>query len=142
MRSFHIVSLLALAGTPACTVISPDLLGPPGAGTPDAPAPIDAPGPGTPDAQVHAFPTTGLLVNYEFEDGTGTQITDSASRHLNATLTDPSMWTLNGRNGKGISMAGGVPPTQYVNLPSGIVSGVSDFTISAWVRLSGNPIPC
>jgi len=124
--------LLAVAG---CNVINGDLLGgsdakPSGDGGGSDGAVPDAPS---------NFPTEMLVTNYDFEDGAGTMVTDRA-RDLPATLSDASMWTPMGRNGKGISLNGANPATQYVTLPSGMMSGIDDFTISAWIKLSGNPV--
>ena len=121
--------VLALAG---CNVISGDLLG----------KPVDAPQQGPMDAGLDGggsnFPTSMLIANFEFEDGTGTKATESV-RGLDATLSDGSMWTAMGRNGKGIQMNGANPATQFVSLPNGLLTGVDDFTISVWIKLSGNP---
>jgi hypothetical protein len=129
------ILLVALAAS-ACNVISSDLLGtksvdaPPGQQGP-MDAGLDAP-------TNNNFPTSMLIANYEFEDGTGTTVTESV-RGMNATLSDGSMWTAMGRNGKGIAMNGANPATQFASLPNGLLTGVDDFTISVWIKLSGNP---
>ncbi|HEY4058872.1 MAG TPA: LamG domain-containing protein [Kofleriaceae bacterium] len=85
------------------------------------------------------FPTDMLLTNYDFDDGSGTSVVDRA-RGQAATLSDGTMWTQMGRNGRGISFNGATPASQYVTLPSGMMAGVDDFTISVWIKLSGNPV--
>jgi hypothetical protein len=124
-------SALLLFPLLGCNIITSDLLGNPSNDAPPGDGGIDAPPP--PD-----FPTAGLIVNYEFEDGTGTMVRDPV-REMHGTLADAAMWTDLGRNGKGISMNGASPANQYVSLPSGLLAGVDDFTIAAWVKLSANP---
>ena len=41
-----------------------------------------------------------------------------------------------GKFGNAVKLSGS---NEFVNLPTGIVSGLTDFTISAWVNLSANP---
>jgi hypothetical protein len=43
-------------------------------------------------------------------------------------------WAANGRNNRGLALTGGNPAARYVSLPDGILTGASDFTISAWVK--------
>lgn len=88
-------------------------------------APVDSAPP--PDA----FVDTSLMLRYDFEDTmTATTVADSSSRGKNATLSDMTAWTTMGRTNHGVALAG----TQFVSLPDGILTGVSDFTISAWVK--------
>lgn len=123
--------VLATAG---CNVITRDLLGgSDGGGTGGGSSDGSAA-----DAAVVA-PTGMLLLDYEFEDGSGTVATDSA-RDFDGTLSDASMWTPDGRNGGGIAMNGAAPATQYVSLPNGIFTDTDDFTISVWVKLNSNPV--
>ena len=134
----RIAALVALLASAGCNAINKDLLGgtsgsDAGTGTDGAMPPADA----APDSPI-VPPSNMLILDYEFEDGSGTTVTDSA-RGLDATLTDPAMWTTSGRNGKGIAMTATSPATQYVTLPDGILTGVEDFTISVWIKLSSNP---
>jgi hypothetical protein len=135
MDSRTLLLVFAAASAAGCNAINKDLLGPDG--THDAAMSGEDSGGGG-DSSVIG-PTDMLMVDYEFEDGTGTKVTDSA-RSLDATLSDPAMWTANGRNGKGIAMVAAIPANQYVSLPDGLLSTTDDFTISAWVKLSTNPI--
>jgi len=136
MHSRTLVLALAVVSAPACNAINSSLLGS-GSGNTDASVTSGDSGGGG-DSSVTP-PTDMLVVSYEFEDGTGAMVTDSA-RGLNATLSNPAMWTANGRNGKGIAMVAAIPANQYVSLPDGILTSTDDFTISAWVKLSSNPI--
>lgn len=100
-------------------------------------AAIDAPPPSpdaTPvDASPDAFVDTSLMLRYDFED-TATVVTDSSSRGKNGTLNDTAAWTASGRNNRGLALIGGNPATRFVAFPDGVLTGVNDFTISAWVR--------
>ncbi len=128
------IAIVATA-MPACSVISSNLLGG-GSGT-DAKPPSDGHAGSSADSSV-TQPTNGLVLDYEFEDASGATVTDSA-RGLSASLSDPTMWTVSGRNGYGISMNGATPVTQFVSLPNDVLLGVDDFTITVWVKLNSNP---
>jgi hypothetical protein len=97
----------------------------------------DAPGQGS-DAAVDAGPPdafvdTSLILHYDFEDTTTTVI-DGSGRGKNGTLNDVAAWTANGRNNRGLALIGGNPTTRFVTLPDGILTGVADFTIVAWIK--------
>jgi hypothetical protein len=47
-------------------------------------------------------------------------------------VSDPGVWTDTGRLGRAINLKG----SQYVSLPSGILDGVDDFTITTWVKMT------
>ncbi|HVK83314.1 MAG TPA: LamG domain-containing protein [Kofleriaceae bacterium] len=76
-----------------------------------------------------------LILHYAFEDSS-TVVTDSSVHHANGTLTDVAGWTADGREGRALAMTGAVPADTYVSLPSGVLTGVDDFTISFWVKLN------
>jgi hypothetical protein len=98
----------------------------------DTPAPVDA---AAIDAPPDAFVDTSLMLRYDFEDSmTATKVADSSSRGKNGTLSDVAAWTTAGRTNHGIALAGGLPPAFFVTFPDGVLTGVSDFTISAWVK--------
>ena len=77
----------------------------------------------------------GLILHYAFED-TGTTVTDTSGAGKNGTLTDATAWTANGRIGRALQMTGDNPATKYVSLPDGVLTGVTDFSISFWVKLN------
>jgi hypothetical protein len=77
----------------------------------------------------------GLILHYAFED-TGTTVTDTSGLGKNGTLTDATAWTENGRIGRALQMTGDNPATKYVSLPDGVLTGVTDFSISFWVKLN------
>ncbi len=128
----HLILIGTLA-TAGCNVIKSDLLG--GEGSTDAAPKHDD---GGTDAASYDFPMEMLVANYEFDDGSGTVATETV-RGLHGMLSDPTMWAAMGRHGGAISMNGATPATQYITLPNGLLSGVDDFTISVWVKLTGNP---
>jgi len=93
-----------------------------------------------PDAFVDLSP----ILRYDFEESS-TVVADTSGRHKDGTLSDVAAWTANGRNGRGLALANPVPPpppdpilpaTQFVSLPSGVLTGVSDFTITTWVKVN------
>jgi hypothetical protein len=68
---------------------------------------------------------------YQFEGNAN----DSGSSPANATLVNnPTFVT--GRVGQAVNLAGGAggSASQYVDLPDGIVNGLTNFTIATWVR--------
>lgn len=132
MTRIHVILLGTLAAA-GCNVIKSDLLHD-GGPSDDSSSQQDAGA----DAETNDFPMDMLIANYEFEDGSGAIATETV-RGMHGMLSDTSMWTTMGRHGGAIAMNGATPATQYVSLPNGLLSGVDDFTISVWVKLSGNP---
>jgi hypothetical protein len=104
--------------------------------TPDAAADAPPSPDATPvDASPDAFVDLSLILRYDFEDSaSATKVTDTSGRGKDGTLSDMAAWTTAGRNNHGIALAGGLPPARFVTFPDGILTGVSDFTISAWVK--------
>ena len=72
-------------------------------------------------------PGSGPVHWYKF-DGNAS---DSGSSILNGTLNNGPTFVA-GKNGQAVNINGG---TQYVSLPAGIVSGMTNCTIAAWVKL-------
>jgi len=114
--------MIALAVTPACNAINPSLLG-----SSDAPA---APQDGAVDASLD-MPEPGLILRYTFED-TGMTVRDVSGRNKDAMVNDATVWTTSGRLGSALGLRG----SQYVSLPSGILDGVDDFTVTTWVKMT------
>ena len=105
---------------------------------PPADADIDAPvGPG-PDA---GMPGLSPVLAYAFED-VGATVADSSGHAFDGALTgDPNAIWATGRNGNGLHLqnpALGHAATQFVSLPSGVLAGVTDYSIAFWVRLDQN----
>jgi hypothetical protein len=82
-------------------------------------------------------PHQAPILNYAFNEGTGTLAADSSPSGLNGTLSTAA-WTVNGRTGAGLALSGGLPPTTFVKVPPGIFSNVKSTTIAAWVKLAAN----
>ncbi|HMG24030.1 MAG TPA: LamG domain-containing protein, partial [Kofleriaceae bacterium] len=101
------------------------------AGPADARPDEDAAQPDAPPPD--AFVDTTLILRYDFEDSS-TTVTDSSGKGKNGTLSDVAAWTADGRNGRGIALVNGSPATQYVSVPGGTLTGVTDFTITTWVK--------
>src|SRR4051812_29595100 len=105
-------------------------------------ASVDAPASGSDAAAADApppdaFVNTSLILRYDFEDSvSATKVADSSGRGKDGTLSDVAAWTTAGRTNHGIALVGGRPATRYVSLPSGVLTGVSDFTISVWVKFN------
>lgn len=66
---------------------------------------------------------------YKFDEASGIIASDSSGSGTSATLTEAA-WTA-GKSGNAVELSGA---NQYVILPSGIVSGLNDITVSAWVK--------
>src|SRR5208282_1844278 len=68
-----------------------------------------------------------------FNEASGTTAADSTGNGRHGTLVNgPTHVT--GKGGNAVELNG---TNQYVSLPTGVVSTLSDFTISTWVNLTG-----
>ena len=112
---------------------------------PDASLPVPDVSLPIPDAALSDAPDAPgtdptLVLDYAFEE-TGTNVVDSSSQGKDGTLSDPTARTDNGRVGHALSLTNPATPpaTQFVSLPNGVFTGVTDFTITAWVKLNANP---
>jgi hypothetical protein len=107
----------------------------PDAASPGQDAGIDSMPPA--DAPPDAFVDTTLILRYDFEDSmTATKVADTSGRAKDGMISDMAAWSTAGRTNHGIALNGGRPATQYVSLPSGVLTNVSDFTISVWVKFN------
>lgn len=76
--------------------------------------------------------TTGLVVHYDFDAVSGTTVPDVSGNNLVGSLVGaPTVTT--GQAGSGVNFP---TVTDYMTLPTGIVSTLTDFTISTWVNIS------
>lgn len=75
-----------------------------------------------------------LIARMRFDEGTGTTATDSTGNGWNGSLINNPSWVAGtgARIHGALSLAGGAG--QYVALPSGLLDGVGDFTVSCWVN--------
>jgi hypothetical protein len=87
----------------------------------------------TGDTTVNVTGSTGLAAGQQVQIGTGAATETRTIAHVtNSGATGPRV---PGKIGNAVRLSGN---GEYVNLPSGIVSGQRDFTISAWLNPSQN----
>jgi hypothetical protein len=85
------------------------------------------------DTTVNLSSATGLAPGDQVQIGTGPEAeTRTITQVTNDSATGPRV---PGKIGNALKLSGN---GEYVDLPNGIVSGLSDFTISAWVNPSAN----
>ena len=77
-----------------------------------------------------ASATTNPVVWYKFDETSGTTAADSSGFGKNATLVNGPTWVA-GKSGNAVNLDG---TNDYVSMPSGIVSGLNDFSIATWVK--------
>jgi hypothetical protein len=77
--------------------------------------------------------TSGLAPGQQVQIGTGPAAETGTIAHI--TNSGATGARVPGKIGKAVQLSGN---GEYVSLPSGIVSGLHDFTISAWVNPSAN----
>jgi hypothetical protein len=85
------------------------------------------------DTTINLSNTTGLASGQQVQIDTGSAAETRTIAHVtNSGATGPRV---PGKIGNAVKLSGN---GEYVNLPNGIVSGLHDFTISAWVNPSAN----
>lgn|GEM_PF-132787 len=72
-----------------------------------------------------------LLLWYKMDEGGGTLVGDASGNGNNGIMIGGEGWTT-GRSGNAANLTG----SNYIKLPDGIMSGITDFTITAWERQS------
>lgn len=106
------------------------------------PRPSSSPSPGaslSPRPSLRASESTApqapapaaAVAHYQFDEASGTAASDASGNGRTAALAGGALFGP-GRQGNGVDLSGS---SQYVALPGGILSGATDFTVSAWVRL-------
>ena len=73
-----------------------------------------------------------LRTQLRFDESSGTTATDSTGNGWDGTLIDGPAWAA-GRINNAVSLDG---DNDHVTLPAGVLVGLGDFTISAWVKLN------
>ena len=98
---------------------------------------VNATGESADSAPVSAAPFTTTLAGFwKFNETTGTNAFDSTSNGWIGTLVNGAAFVAGySNNAVSLNSASG----QYVTLPAGVVSNLTDFTIAAWVYLSNAP---
>lgn len=77
-----------------------------------------------------------MTTYYRFDETSGATAGESSALSPSATLMNGATFS-GGKFGNGVSLNGS---SQYVALPGGLITGMGDFTISAWVFLNSlNP---
>jgi hypothetical protein len=75
-------------------------------------------------------------VRFNFEDGTGTTVSNSSGVGSNGTLYGAA-WQANGRSGGGIDFTG---EGQRVVVPAGVLKDAKATTVMLWAKLSATPV--
>ncbi|MGC3990395.1 MAG: alginate lyase family protein [Chthoniobacteraceae bacterium] len=83
--------------------------------------------------QGSAMVGNSIYARLKFDETSGTTASDSTGNGWAGTLVNSPTWTT-GLYGNAVSLASA--SSQYVSLPSGVVSSLSDFTVSTWVYLN------
>ncbi|MEO7099565.1 MAG: LamG-like jellyroll fold domain-containing protein [Luteolibacter sp.] len=83
-------------------------------------------------AEITAVPSD-LLAHLKFDDATGSTATDSSGNGWQAGFVNSPAWTI-GFLKYGVNLP--ATANQHLTFSSGIVSGLTDFTISTWVNVS------
>jgi lysophospholipase L1-like esterase/fibronectin type 3 domain-containing protein len=87
--------------------------------------------------EVRATPATrALAAHWKFDEGSGTTTADSSGSGWNGVLVNGALWTTNGAFGNAVDLDGS---NDYVSTPPGLVSSLTDFTVSAWFSLDSAP---
>ena len=73
------------------------------------------------------------LLQLKFDESSGSTAVDATGHGWNGALVNGSTW-VTGHAGNAVSLNSSV--SNYVSLPTGVVSSLNDFTISAWVKMS------
>jgi hypothetical protein len=82
-----------------------------------------------------AVGSLGLVAFYPFDELGGTTAADASGNNWTATLMGGATFAT-GLQNNAVTLDGN---SQYVSLPSGILSGLTSFSICAWVKLNAAP---
>jgi hypothetical protein len=78
-----------------------------------------------------AGPPPALYAYLKFDESSGTSAADSTGHGWNGTLINGVTWVA-GYSNNAVNLSSN--SSQYVTLPTGVVSNLNEFTISAWVK--------
>ncbi len=123
----------AAAGSDAATDGPP--VGDSGTGEAGDGGPGDGGGAEAGDASDGGTLSSGLVAFYPFDETSGTSANDASGNGHTATLSGGATFA-SGLQNNAVTLSGS---NQYVSLPGGIVSSLSSFSISTWVKLSAAP---
>ncbi|HEY6794314.1 MAG TPA: immunoglobulin-like domain-containing protein, partial [Kineosporiaceae bacterium] len=81
---------------------------------------------------------THLVLHYTFDDTGGTLVPDASGRGNDGAYVNSPTFSP-GVHGGAVTLAGGASgaAAPYVTIPNGVLRGVSDITVAAWVKWSG-----
>ncbi len=91
---------------------------------------VNAAGESTDTESTFATPSD-ILLNLKLDETTGTAVSDSSGNDFSGTLVNGPVWEA-GRSGNAVAFDGS---DDYVSLSSGIVSGLTTATFSAWINI-------
>ncbi|HEY8991244.1 MAG TPA: LamG-like jellyroll fold domain-containing protein [Luteolibacter sp.] len=74
-----------------------------------------------------------LHVHLKFDESSGTVAADSSDRGQNATLVNGPAFAAGKINN---ALCFTATSSQYAKLPSGVVNGLTDFTVSTWIKVN------
>ena len=94
------------------------------------------PGSPTPTPTPTPTPPAGLVAAYNFNEGSGTTVTDASGNGITGNIIGAT-WTTGGRNGNALSFNGS---SSYVDLGNpALLQITGSMTWSAWVKAAANP---
>lgn len=82
---------------------------------------------------VQAAAAEQLLVEYNFNQSSGTTVTDTSGHSYNGTLSSGASWSTDGKLDSCVSLNGS---SGYVTIPNGVLNGVHNVTIMADVYIN------
>ena len=90
----------------------------------------------TPTPTSTPTPAAGLVAAYNFNEGSGTTVTDASGNGITGNILGAT-WTTGGRNGNALSFNGS---SSYVDLGNpALLQITGSMTWSAWVKAAANP---
>ena len=82
---------------------------------------------------VKAQATSNLLLQYKFDETSGSTASDASGNGFNGTLSSGASWSADGKQNGCVSLNG---TNGYVTIPNGVLNGVHNITISADVYIN------
>ena len=76
-----------------------------------------------------------LTARLKFNEGSGGTASDATGNGWNGTLNNGAGWT-NGIQGSSLKLSSG--NSQFVSLPTGVMTNINDFTVTSWVYINTN----
>jgi fibronectin type 3 domain-containing protein len=89
------------------------------------------------DSDSIAAAATDLRAYLKFNESSGTTAADSSGNSLNGALVNGPVWTTAGKINNALIFDG---TNDYVTLPTGVVNGLTNFTISTWFYVGSSTL--